>query len=44
MAYSWFSKWSISPDKLVVASGCGLDLGSCKGSIGSNGMIIGSGW
>ena len=43
MAYSWFSKWPISSDKLVcVASRCGL--GSCNGSVDSKGMIIGSSW
>ena len=45
MAYSWFNKWSISSDKLVcdsLASECGL--GSCKGSVDSNGMIIGFSW
>ena len=41
MAYSWFSKWSISSDKLVAA---GYGLGSCKGSVDSNGIMMGSGW
>ena len=39
MEYSWFSRWSVSSDRLDVA-GCGL--GSYKGSVASKGIVMGS--